>query len=165
MTIDGQATPAAATAAEPGRPGRLRTTLLIVVGFLVALGAVAGGALLFLYDRATAIDRSNPEGVAVQFLDAVLVAKDANRVRLYTCDSWPADQAMSLARPSFEDDVSSTWNDLNAIADGRRATVTVNVQFVSASPRVRYSERWTMDLVNEGGWRVCGLDKESSLDP
>ena len=29
----------------------------------------------------------------------------------------------------------------------------------------RRSEVWTVRLSNEDGWRVCGLSKESSLDP
>jgi hypothetical protein len=139
--------------------------VLVAAAFLAALAALAGGTVLFLYDRATAIDRSSPEGVAVQFLDAAIVAKDPNRVALFVCDGWPAEQAMAAAIPPAQGNVSSTWNDLVARVDGDRATATVTVQFVSSSPRVRYSEDWTLTLARENGWRVCDLTRGPSLEP
>jgi hypothetical protein len=138
--------------------------LLVVAGaFVLVLGAVAGGAFYYFYDRATAIDRSTPQVVVDQFLDATLVLKDPDRTSLLICDRWSAAQAMTSVGAPSDPRVSVTWGDPIATVTGASATVSVNVFFrATAGEDI---ETWTLILENQDGWRVCDLTKESSLDP
>ena len=137
------------------------------MGFFVTLAVVVGGALYFLDERSGGIDRSTPEIVTDQFLDAALVLKDPARVSLYVCDDWSAAQAMQEVDAPTDPRVSSFWGDPTVQAVGQRATVTVRVVYrVYVNSRLQQQvQLWTLDLVDDGGWRVCGLEKESSLDP
>src|SRR5689334_11234855 len=67
--------------------GRLRRVLLI--GLLVAgVGAVGAlGTGFVLYDKATQVDRTYPRVVVDEYVDALLVRRDASRASLFTCDS------------------------------------------------------------------------------
>src|SRR5262245_53614946 len=97
--------------ATPGaRPHRARNVVLIVGAFLVVLGAATGGVLAFLaYDKSTAIDRSSPQVVTSQFLDAALKLQDVERLALFVCGSWSAGEAMAAAVPPTQTPVSVSW--------------------------------------------------------
>jgi hypothetical protein len=142
--------------------------VLILVAFVLVLGGLAAGTAFYVYDRATAIDRSTPQVVGVQFLDAALKLKDPKRVGLFICSSWTADQAMTAAAfPPAAGDITANWNDFVTTIDGRDATIIADVQFVglSGETRIRLSQVWTLHLEQEDGWRVCSLDRSNSLEP
>ncbi len=107
MVTDGQP----ARASTPPRSHRLRNLLLIVVAFAVVLGAVGAGTLFYLYDRATAIDRSTPELVAGQFLRAALVERDSSRVSLFVCSQWTAAEATNDVSAPTNPKISVSWGD------------------------------------------------------
>jgi len=167
VTIEGHGSPAAPAPAATRRPHRVRNLVLIVAAFFVALGAIAGGALLFFYDRTTAIDRSTPQIVTDQFLDSALALKDPARVALYVCDSWSAEQAMQAIDAPTDPRVSPFWGDPVVETAGDSALVSVRVIFrVSVDGGVQQQvQMWTLSLVEQDGWRVCGLTKDESLDP
>jgi hypothetical protein len=145
---------------------RLRNVLLIAAAFVIALGVAAGGTLFYFYDKSTAIDRSTPEVASRQFLDAALVRKDPTRLRLFICQSWSANEAIATTGiPGVG--VVVTWGDTVATTTGDAATVTVRVVFrVPVAGGVdQDAQMWTLQLVDEDGWRVCGLTKQSSLNP
>jgi hypothetical protein len=144
----------------------VRNVLLIVGGFLLVIGGIAGGALFYFYDKATAIDRSTPQVSTRQFLDAALVQKDPSRVGLFVCGAWSAEEAIEAMGVPAEG-VVVTWGDSVANVTGDTATVTVRVVYrVSVGGVIQQDpQMWTLDLVQEDGWRVCDLTKEPSLNP
>ena len=137
------------------------------MAFVLALAAVAAGTVLFFYDRATAIDRSNPQVVAEQFLDAALVLKDLGRLSLFVCEDWHAADALAAAAPPPDPRVVPSWGDFLTHTTGDDATVQVRVEFtVDAGPVSAGSVRqWTLQLENHDGWRVCALTKQALVSP
>lgn len=167
MTTDRLASPTPPTPAGPPRSQRIRNLLMIVAGFVVTLGVVVGGALYFLYERSVGIDRSTPEIVTDQFLGAVLRDKDVARTSLFVCSEWSPEAALAEASVTTNPQTSVSWEDMIATVSGEMATVSVRVilRIPVEGGAHRRSEVWTVRLSNEDGWRVCGLSKESSLDP
>ena len=162
MTIDESSVPR--KPAAPTRQRRWRNLLLIVAGFVALLGLVAGTAFIYFYDRATAIDRSTPESVVIQFLDASLRQKDPTRVSLFLCDQWPVDTAMAAAAGPDDAGVIPSWGAINVAISGSDATVTARVRFTYSDSR-RQVQTWTFSLRDQKGWRVCGLARAESLEP
>jgi hypothetical protein len=167
VTIDGQPTPAASAPAGPRRAPRLRRLLLIVVGFLVVLGVLAGGALLLFYDRTTAIDRSTPQVAADQFLDAALVLRDPDRVALFICDEWSAQAAVAQAGAPTDPRVVMSWGDSTVTVAGRAAIAVIDVRFTVRDDGGLHEDvqTWTLQLEDDDGWRVCSLSKDALLQP
>ena len=121
---------------------------------------------MFLYDRATAIDRSTPETVVSQFLHSALVMKDPAKTSLFTCRSWPVEDAMAQVGPT-DPDMVITWGDFDVQRDGARSTVRVSVQFTVpvGTSFAADVQRWRFELEDQAGWRVCALAKEGSVNP
>ena len=143
------------------QPRRLRNVSLVVVAFVLALGAVAAGTVFFFYDRATAIDRSNPEVVASQFLRAALIQRDPSRVALFVCERWSAEEALAAVAPPTDASVSSSWGDYVTTVTGSTAELSVKVEFVLGGGVAASSVRtWHLDLEDQDGWRVCALTKD-----
>jgi hypothetical protein len=149
------------------RSQRIRNLLLIVMGFFVTLAVVVGGALYFLSDRAIGIDRSTPQVATRDFLHAALVLQDPGQVSLFVCSDWSTAEAVELVSPPTDPAVNVSWAATRVTVVGDRATALVRMRFTvrDASGLQEDVEMWQLDLVNEDGWRVCGLDKEPSLDP
>ncbi|MGV9216214.1 hypothetical protein ACTFTM_30550 [Micromonospora sp. RB23] len=138
--------------------------MLIVVGGVLALlllGGVAAG--LVLYNRAAAPDRSAPDVVVVNYLQAALVSRDANRAKLFTCDgSVPALDEFNaqVVQREHELGVSFSINiegvsvskinpsDASVVAVIRRSASIDGIQQSLA-------DTWRFDVQDRGGWRVC----------
>jgi hypothetical protein len=166
VTTDEQPAPVAPTpaSAEPRRSHRVRNLVLILVAFVLVLGGVAGGTAFYFYDKATAIDRSTPQVTTEQFLNATLVQNDRTRASLFVCRAWSVDQAIAAEAAPSETTVSVTWGaDITNIT-GDKATMSTRITFRFPDSR-RLVETWTLSLVNEDGWRVCGLTIEPSTPP
>ena len=134
--------------------------------FALAMGTVAAATLFFFYDRATAIDRSNPEVTASQFLRASLIERDPSRVALFVCEQWSAEGAMAAVAPPTDASVSVSWGDYMTTTTGSTATLSVRVEFVLGSGVAATSVRtWQLQLEEQDGWRVCGLTKEPPSKP
>jgi hypothetical protein len=136
----------------------------IMAGFLLV---VSGGTAVFLYDRATAIDRSTPETVVSQFLDSSLVLKDPAKTSLFVCRNWAADDAIAQAKPPTDPKVVVTWGDFDVQRTGSKSTVRATVQFRLPVGQgfARDVQRWRLELEDQDGWRVCSLVKEGSINP
>ena len=165
MTTDGSASPTPAPVGSP-RSQRIRNLLLIVMGFFVTLAVVVGSALYFLDDRAVGIDRSAPENVAREFLHAVLVQRDSSRASLLVCSGWSGDEAMAAVSPPKED-VAVEWGITAVAKTDREADVEVELGFTGKVGDRDFTDvqSWTLHLRDEGGWRVCSLTKNGSLNP
>jgi hypothetical protein len=163
VVSDGQSV----TAAAPPKSRRLRNVLLIAIAFAVVLGAAAAGTLFYIYDKATAIDRSTPEVVVGQFLRATLVEKDARRVSLFVCPQWTASAAASDVAAPANPKVSVSWGDYVTRQSGPKADVDLRVYFSVAvgNGYQQDVQSWTLHLENQDGWRVCALTKNGSLSP
>jgi hypothetical protein len=160
-----QASSGAQTVAQaPRRRGR---RVLLIVAIVVAFLAVLGGTIgVVAYDKATAIDRSTPDVVTDQFLQAALVDKNATRVGLFVCSTWPVADAMNatkLARPDFH----VNWGITSVSQNGDRAEVDVRVRIsvaVGNDTLLRDVHSWQITLANEDGWRVCGASIGPSIN-
>ncbi|KKJ99250.1 hypothetical protein LQ51_23320 [Micromonospora sp. HK10] len=153
-----------APAPAPVRPRRrLRTVLGIVAGVLALLcgtGAVAG---FILYDRATAPDRSAPDVVVVNYLQAMLVARDDNKAALFTCgSSIPSMDGLRDQIASRERELSVSFainiEDVNvAKIDSKHAAVTAVIRRSATLDGVQQSltDNWRFELREQDGWRVC----------
>jgi hypothetical protein len=130
--------------------------LAIIAGFAVVVG---GGTAFLIYDRATAIDRSNPEVVVSQFLRAALVERDANSLSLFVCRQWSVQDAMREAAPPPGDSVMSTWHDYVTRTNGDSANVSVTVEFFRGTGAVTGGSlaTWHFTLEDQDGWRVCSI--------
>jgi hypothetical protein len=132
---------------------------LIVIG---AFAAVVASAAIFgfvVYNRATAIDRSTPTVVAEQFLGASLIDRDAGRVSLFVCDSWPATDA--LAATTMPPGASVSWDEFTVVPEDDGAIVSVNVRFSIDQESVTHFgiESWRIRLEERDGWRVCSVER------
>jgi hypothetical protein len=155
-----------ATAASPPRSHRLRNVLLIAIAFAVVLAAAAAGTLFYIYDKATAIDRSTPEVVVDQFLRATLVQRDPGRVGLFICQQWSTQQANDAVRPPANPNVDASWGNYETSRAGRTADVSVRVYLSVESNGFQESiQSWTLHLEDQDGWRVCALTKNGSVGP
>ncbi|RGC70935.1 hypothetical protein C5N14_00340 [Micromonospora sp. MW-13] len=148
----------------PARPPRRLRTFLTVVAGVVGLLLLGGVATAFvLYQRATTPDRSAPDVVVVNYLQALLVKRDQNRATLFTCgDRMPAVEAFRdqiLAKEeelsvsisvNIENLVVSKSGSSNAIVDAviRRSAQVDGVQ-------QSLTDNWRFELSEREGWRVC----------
>jgi hypothetical protein len=101
---------------------------------------------------------------ADQFLDATLVLKDPDRTSLFICEEWSVEEATAEVAAPTEAGVSASWGAFNASIEGARARVSARVSLRYPDSR-REIRTWTLTLVDEDGWRVCDVTKETSLDP
>ncbi len=140
---------------------RVRKVLLIVAGFVAALGVAAGGTLFYVYDKATAIDRSTPQVVVEQFLDSTLILRDSDRIALFTCRQWSALEAAQKVGAPSNPKIASSWGDFSTRVEGVTATVDVRVFFsISVDGDFQQDiQSWTLRLEDQDGWRVCDLIK------
>ncbi|MGV9805472.1 Rv0361 family membrane protein [Micromonospora chersina] len=153
-----------APAPAPARPKRrLRTVLAVVAGVLALLCAGGGVVGFVLYDRATAPDRSAPDVVVVNYLQAVLVTRDDNRAALFTCDGSLQvmdDYRDQIVSREQELKVAFSINIENVVAskpDSSSAVVTAVIRRSAMVDGVQQSltDPWRFELRDQNGWRVC----------
>ncbi|MFG1675658.1 hypothetical protein [Micromonospora sp. NPDC049282] len=160
-----------APAPAPVRPKRpLRTVLAIVAGVLALLctgGAVVG---FVLYDRATAPDRSAPDVVVANYVQAYLIERNDTKAQEFSCKSAAGLEGMRALRAELEQReanfnvvIKVSWGPLVRVKDGQGESVTTTLAISSSQdgqPRSSRREAWRFDLVdNKDGWRVCGADR------
>ncbi|WP_435831377.1 hypothetical protein [Micromonospora arborensis] len=137
--------------------------LTVVAGVLAVLclsGLIAG---YVLYTRAAAPDRSTPGVAVVNYLQAALVSRDANRAKLFTCDGGvPAVDAFAAQIGQREQELAvsfsinienvavakTTASDASVIAVIRRSAL------VDGVPQ-SLTDTWRFDVKDSEGWRVC----------
>ncbi|MET8279807.1 hypothetical protein [Micromonospora sp. NPDC005174] len=164
-----QLPPAPPAPAPQPRRRRLRTVLIVVGGVLglLLLGGVATGFVL--YNRAAAPDRSAPDVVVVNYLQAALVSRDPNRANLFTCDGpVPAldEFRAQVIRREQELGVSFSIN-IEGIAVSNAsfdaASVVAVIRRSASIDGIQQSltDTWQFDVQDRDGWRVCTGTKVS----
>ena len=150
------------------RRDRLRVLLVVLVG--MAALAVLGGAGVFLvvYDEATKIDRTTPDGAVDNYLRAYLVERSDQQAALFACDHKPSTPGLAALRSDVEArekehsmSVNFSWSKLDVRQSGSRATVTTTVNRAISDGSEKIGEPWSFDVADQDGWRVCGATKVS----
>ncbi|MEU5937606.1 hypothetical protein ABZ807_00235 [Micromonospora sp. NPDC047548] len=136
-----------------------------MVAGLLALLCVSGGVIGYvLYDRATAPDRSAPDVVAVNYLQAALVARDDNKANLFTCAGpiRAVDEFREqLAAREQELDTVFSVNIENVAVTKTSATSAVVHVVIRRSATIdgvqqSLTDTWRFDVADQQeGWRVC----------
>ena len=152
--------------------GKLKRVVLIVAA-VVGIGAVGAGAVaLRTYDQATKIDRTHPEAVLVEYVNAELVVRDEARTELFTCaDSHKLAELRALQEQlRQEEGVGGFTTQVTLgtadIRDGGRTIVSDISLSQGSGVEVRTRvQTWRFTLVDEDGWRVCGAEQISTPSP
>jgi len=151
--------------------GKLKRIVLIVA-VAVGVGAVgAAGVALRAYDQATKIDRTHPESVVGEYVDAFLVQRDAIRTGLYVCDNAELEEMAALREQLIQEEKSSaaqTHVELgpSQTSDGGRQVVREVVLSQGQGVEVRTRiQTWRFTLADEDGWRVCGAEQIPTPSP
>ncbi|HEY0700536.1 MAG TPA: hypothetical protein VGD43_22365 [Micromonospora sp.] len=133
---------------------------------MLALLCVGGAGIAFvLYDKATKPDRSAPEVVVRNYLQALLIDRSHVRAEDYTC----SEPGQLREIENFAKDVVDRERVLGVSIivsierivvhseNGSSASVGVSVRRSATVDGVPQSlvDSWNFDLRNEGGWRVC----------
>jgi hypothetical protein len=141
-----------------------RKRLLPIVGLgLLVLLLLGAGVALYVYDKATAPDRSTPIVSADAFLHAALVERSVDQVSLYVCDDWPAEQAVAQVSAQPDPSVRVSWGGTSVDQAGAEADVTIRMTFsvVGTGLSQRSVETWRISVVEESdGWRVCSVSRQ-----
>ncbi|MFG1652879.1 hypothetical protein ACGFIE_23395 [Micromonospora sp. NPDC049275] len=137
-------------------------TVIAGVLALLCLGAVATGYVL--YNRAAAPDRSAPDVVVVNYLQAALVSRDLQRAKLFTCEGAvpTVDEfGAQVAQRQRELNVSFSIN-IEGVAVSKvspsEASVVAIIRRSASIDGVHQSlaDTWRFDVEDRDGWRVCG---------
>ncbi|MFG1605831.1 hypothetical protein [Actinoplanes sp. NPDC049265] len=135
---------------------------------LLCLGGV--GVFVSLYDRATKIDRSEPDVVTDSFLIAFLVDRDDKQSSLFTCEK-PDLRAVAALRSEIlrretEQKVSVmvSWGALTRTTTGQEQEsvgVTLTISgFDQGQMLSSRDEDWQFDVKRTGDqWQLCGGSK------
>ena len=166
-TTESQSQPAEAPAQPPAQapaprlvvvPGPKRSLgraplVIAVVGIVAALTAAG---LLYLRNRAEPQMRT-PEATVQEFLAAVFLAEDPQRVAEVVCTSWDPIDAIERTTGAVSPDVRVVWDGIGVVTtEPGRITVRARLGLREAD-EVRPSEmvQWRFTLVDQDGWRVC----------
>ncbi|WP_435205512.1 Rv0361 family membrane protein [Micromonospora sp. bgisy143] len=158
-----QLPPAPPTPAPQPRRRRLRTVLTVVGGVLALL--LAGGVVtgFVLYNRAAAPDRSAPDVVVVNYLQAALVSRDPNRAKLFTCDgSVPALDEFNAQAVRREQELGVSFSiNIEGVSvtkiNSSSASVVAVIRRSASVDGIQQSlaDAWQFDVQDRDGWRVC----------
>jgi hypothetical protein len=137
-----------------------------LIGGIMALLCLGGAAVVItIYDKATAIKRTEPTAVVDNFLGAYFVDRNNDDAALYLCKSGANITSLASFRASLLDREKKTgtsvvvgWKDMTATSGDKTRTVSVvlTVDGVVDSQPISGSEHpWTFGMVDDGGWRIC----------
>lgn len=131
-----------------------RAPLVIAVVGIVA--ALAAGAVLYLRGRAEPPMRT-PEATVQEFLAAVFLAEDPQRVAEVVCASWDPIDAIERTTGEVDPDVRVTWDGVGVVTtEPGRITVRARLGLRQLEDvRPADMEQWRFTLVDQDGWRVC----------
>ena len=136
---------------------------MALIGGIMALFCLGGaGIFVTLYDKATKINRMEPDAVVDSFLGEYLVNRDDKEASLYECKSGLdlgtiAAYRSDIARreKDYSVGISVTWSGLTVHTNGDRGTVTVTLTRTVSDQSGRDSATWQFEVVDQDGWRVC----------
>ncbi|MGW4153686.1 hypothetical protein ACWEDF_11095 [Micromonospora chersina] len=158
-----------APAPAPARPKRRLRTVLAVVAGVLALLCVGGAVVGFvLYDRATAPDRSAPDVVVANYIQAFLADRNDTKAQGFTCkgtadlDDLRALRDDLVAREKrFDTTISVSWGALSVEQSGDVAMVEVDLIISAYVDGISQSDRqgWRFETRRSDGWGVCGAER------
>jgi hypothetical protein len=150
----------------------VRRSLIIGGGVAIAAAGLGGVVAVRRYDQATKIDRSVPSVVVREYVDALFVRNDDDRVALFTCGrSSQLGQIEDLRHRLTSQDATrgtSTQVVVRSIksSDGGHSVETELELNEAAGVQVRTQvETWRFGLVDEHGWRVCSAERLPDPSP
>jgi hypothetical protein len=158
--VDEATRPAPAPAPQGGRrvvarPPRRRSNrslfIFAIVGVVLAL--IGGG--FYIYRAATAPERSTPEAVVEQFLEAVFVHNSTDQLAPLLCSTWEPQRAMNWVTSQVDPRARMSWQEI-VVVQAERANVLAELgyQFPGDSQPSAHRQ-WRFRLFDEDGWRVC----------
>ncbi|MGK5442822.1 hypothetical protein ACSNN7_13550 [Micromonospora sp. URMC 105] len=139
--------------------------MLTVVAGVLALLCVSGAVIGYvLYDRATTPDRSAPDVVVVNYLQAALVARDDSKANLFTCAGpLPAVDGFRDQMTAREQELGIVFSiNIEDVAvnktDATSAAVHAVIRRSATIDGVQQSltDTWRFEVADQReGWRVC----------
>ncbi|MFC3503201.1 hypothetical protein ACFOOK_19785 [Micromonospora krabiensis] len=154
--------PATPTPERPRR--RVRTVLTVVAGVLALLCLGGGIAGYVLYDRATAPDRSAPDVVVANYIQAFLNDRNDTKAEGFACAGDADLDGLRMFRDElvsregrFDTEFSVRWGPLDVRQSGDTATVEVDLIISAVVDGVTQSDRqrWRFETRQKDGWGVC----------
>jgi flagellar basal body-associated protein FliL len=138
--------------AQPRQKGRA-SLIFAMLGVIVAL--VAGG--LYVTRQIDGPQTLTPEQTVNEFLSAVFLATDTQRVGAVVCKSWDPNDAIVRTRQAVPEDAHVSWDEITvASTNDGRTTVRARLGLrLRDDSRPTSFEQWRFALVDEAGWRVC----------
>lgn len=138
--------------------------VLIVVAAAVTGALIFGAQALRVYDNATRIDRSHPEVVVGEYVDALLVKRDDKRASLFACndqtDLQPLKDLRSrLAAGTFNSQIQVVLGRSIDAEGGSIVKTEIEINEGGGPIQTGHVEWWMFGLKNEDGWRVCSAEQ------
>ena len=144
---------AAVRAAVPS-PRIGRTPLIFaIVGVVIALAAAG----LYLVTRVNAPARLTPEETVREFLSAVFLASDGQRVGAVVCASWDPSDAIARTAKEIGAGIHVSWDEVSVVStNGDRISAKARLG-LRRPDDIQPSQyvMWRFSIVDENGWRVC----------
>jgi hypothetical protein len=154
---------------RPVRRSRWRVVFAVVLAAIPLLCVGAIPLAFHSYDTATRPDRSAPDVVVHNYLQAFLAEPDDASARQFVCanPSGLADLAnlrgdLEARERQYHVNLAVSWGALTVVSEGRdAASVTTTLSIVQASgsggvgTRGEQNEEWTFGVVRTDEWRVC----------
>lgn len=123
------------------------------MGVVIALATTG----LYLFTRADAPARLTPEETVREFLSAVFLAGDGQRVGAVICSSWDPSDAITRTTREIEDGAHVSWDQITVVStNGDRVSAKARLGLrLRDDTQPSLYRQWRFSLVDENGWRVC----------
>lgn len=152
--------------------GKLKKAVLIGV-IAVGIGGVGAGIVgLRAYDEATRIDRSHPDVVIGEFVDAYLHKRDDAAASLYTCGRRADLHEFSKLRDRIKSEEVEKGTTIQVVLGrsqtsqgGSHVATELQLRVGNGSLVVNRLQYWDFVMVEEDGWRVCGAEQLPDPSP
>jgi 3-hydroxyisobutyrate dehydrogenase-like beta-hydroxyacid dehydrogenase len=134
-----------------------------VVGIIVLIILIAGGYIFTVSNKAA--HQTSPTAAADSYLDATLNARNLDLAKGYMCDKsavLKSTKSIINQLKGASASISYSWTSPKQTAKHNdQATVEANVTattIVNGSTSEAPTQTWTFNVVNQSGWKVCGVD-------
>jgi hypothetical protein len=147
----------------------VRSIMLIVLAFVLALCGVGAITAYNVYNKIAEPDRTTPSIAVRKYLQATFDERDQLSARRFTCSDPENIEAVTTfledvrdREQRFDLRITIAWEEVRETVDGDRATVTatLKVQVPEGGANISESlQKWTFSLEGDSGWRVCGAKR------
>ncbi|GGM33801.1 hypothetical protein GCM10007977_039110 [Dactylosporangium sucinum] len=143
--------------------------MLLAVVSAAALVCLAGSLIAYvIYDQATTPDRSTPEGVLEQYIEAKFNMRNESRAKLFECpsaDLAAVEQTLKDAKDleaRFSTSVSITPASFDVSVHGDDANVQAVLNFIvpeTSGRKTTSRQNWDFRLRHGGSWLICSATR------